>query len=158
MECGARTPVRRAGRRVATPAGAAHFARASENFDHTPARSQAATREARQFHVDDRAIEFRQAHSADRGGLRVGAEFFAQIRREFLAWGNRNFVEYACVVWQDDIAMRHGSAPPAQPSTPFTSAVPLLGTLGGKASAGVGSHTTSFPGTSAFVAHDGLQA
>src|SRR5471032_1420567 len=59
--------------------------------------------------------------------------------------------------FHDDIAMRHGSAPPAQPSTPFTRAVPLLGTLGGRASVGVGSQTTSFPGTSAFVAHDGLR-
>ncbi|MNC74541.1 hypothetical protein D3C75_1259150 [compost metagenome] len=56
------------------------------------------------------------------------------------------------------MAIRHGLASPAQPSTSLTSAEPSLGMSGGSASLGVGSHSTSLPGTSALVTHDGLQA
>src|SRR5580700_4011252 len=84
------------------------FTGASENFQDASNRGQATFGITFDFDVNDRAIKFREAHPAtgERFFFSGNAEFFAQFRSEFIARGNQNFVQDACVVGENNVALR----------------------------------------------------
>ena len=75
----------------------ADVAGAAEDFDDAARRRGAATREARDFDVDDGAVEFGKAQATIRRGLLVlllgvAAELRAQLGSEFVARRNQDFM------------------------------------------------------------------
>ena len=86
----------------------ADFAGAAENFDDASDGSEAAFGVARDFHIHDGAIEFREARVAHCrwAGPFGSAQFFSPLRRQFFTGRNGNFVENARVVRKNHIALR----------------------------------------------------
>src|SRR5277367_4467100 len=92
----------------------AELAGPPENFNHASRRGHAATRKPRHLHINDGAVEFRQAHAAS--GL-AQAKLALQLWRQFIA----RRIDY--LVRATRFAPRHRTSARPKSKTPYNGRV-----------------------------------